>query len=138
MEPFHLQRFLDAHLRDFPAALAEIKGGRKLSHWMWYIFPQIAGLGRTEISSYYAISSLEEAKAYMEEPILHANMMKICEALLSLESADASRIFGFPDDMKLKSSMTLFAEACPQQDIFQKVLDKFFNGNKDPKTLELL
>ena len=67
MEPFHLQRFLDAHLRDFPAALAEIKGGRKLSHWMWYIFPQIAGLGRTEISSYYAISSLEEAKAYMEE-----------------------------------------------------------------------
>ena len=129
MEPFHLQRFLDAHLRDFPAALAEIKGGRKLSHWMWYIFPQIAGLGRTEISSYYAISSLEEAKAYMEEPILHANMM---------ESADASRIFGFPDDMKLKSSMTLFAEACPQQDIFQKVLDKFFNGNKDPKTLELL
>ena len=138
MEPFHLQRFLDAHFRDFPAALAEIKGGHKLSHWMWYIFPQIAGLGRTEISSYYAISSLEEAKAYMEEPILHANMMKICEALLSLESADASRIFGFPDDMKLKSSMTLFAEACPQQDIFQKVLDKFFHGNKDQKTLELL
>ena len=95
MEPLHLNRFIDAHLRDYPNALSEIKNGRKQSHWMWYIFPQIAGLGRTEISSYYAISSLEEAKAYMEEPILHANMMKICEALLSLESADASRIFGW-------------------------------------------
>ena len=80
----------------------------------------------------------EIAKAYMEEPILHANMMKICEALLSLESADASRIFGFPDDMKLKSSMTLFSEACPQIDLFDKVLDKFFSGIKDQKTIDLL
>lgn len=138
MEPFHLQRFLDAHLRDFPAALAEIKGGRKLSHWMWYIFPQIAGLGTTEISAYYSIQNLEEAKAYLEEPLLRSHLLEISEALLALESNDANKIFGFPDDMKLKSSMTLFSEANPDIAVFQKVLDKFFNGIKDQKTIDLL
>lgn len=136
MESFHLKRFLDAHLREFPEALAEIRNGRKQSHWMWYIFPQISGLGMSEISAYYAIQNLDEAKEYMEEPTLREDMLKICDALLGLASNDASKIFGFPDDLKLKSSMTLFAEACPDIDIFQKVLDKFFNGAKDPKTLE--
>ncbi len=136
MESFHLKRFLDAHLREFPEALAEIRNGRKQSHWMWYIFPQISGLGMSEISAYYAIQNLDEAKDYMEEPTLREDMLKICDALLGLASNDASKIFGFPDDLKLKSSMTLFAEACPDIDIFQKVLDKFFNGAKDPKTLE--
>ena len=136
MESFHLKRFLDAHLREFPEALAEIRYGRKQSHWMWYIFPQISGLGMSEISAYYAIQNLDEAKDYMEEPTLREDMLKICDALLGLASNDASKIFGFPDDLKLKSSMTLFAEACPDIDIFQKVLDKFFNGAKDPKTLE--
>ena len=103
---------------------------------MWYIFPQISGLGMSEISAYYAIQNLDEAKDYMEEPTLREDMLKICDALLGLASNDASKIFGFPDDLKLKSSMTLFAEACPDIDIFQKVLDKFFNGAKDPKTLE--
>lgn len=138
MDTFHLKRFLDAHLRDFPDALSEIKNGRKRSHWMWYIFPQIAGLGMSEISSYYAIQNLDEAKSYMEDPVLSADMQKICDALLDLESSDASKIFGYPDDLKLKSSMTLFAAACPDADIFQKVLDKFFNGIKDQKTLELI
>ena len=138
MEPLHLNRFIDAHLRDYPNALSEVKIGRKQSHWMWYIFPQIAGLGSTEISNYYAIQDIEEAKAYMEEPLLRAHLLEISEALLELETNDANRIFGFPDDMKLKSSMTLFAEACPQEEVFQKVLDKFFNGIKDQKTVNLL
>ena len=138
MEPLQLNRFIDAHLRDYPNALSEVKIGRKQSHWMWYIFPQIAGLGSTEISNYYAIQNIEEAKAYMEEPLLRAHLLEISEALLELETNDANRIFGFPDDMKLKSSMTLFAEACPQEEVFQKVLDKFFNGIKDQKTVNLL
>lgn len=138
MEPLHLNRFIDAHLRDYPNALSEVKIGRKQSHWMWYIFPQIAGLGSTEISNYYAIQNIEEAKAYMEEPLLRAHLLEISEALLELETNDANRIFGFPDDMKLKSSMTLFVEACPQEEVFQKVLDKFFNGIKDQKTVNLL
>lgn len=138
MEPLHLNRFIDAHLRDYPNALSEIKIGRKQSHWMWYIFPQIAGLGTTEISNYYSIQNIEEAKAYMEEPLLRSHLLEISEALLALDTNDANQIFGFPDDMKLKSSMTLFSEACPDVDIFQKVLNKFFNGIKDQKTVNLL
>ncbi len=138
MEPLHLNRFIDAHLRDYPNALSEIKIGRKQSHWMWYIFPQIAGLGTTEISNYYSIQDIEEAKAYMEEPLLHSHLLEISEALLELETNDANRVFGYPDDMKLKSSMTLFLEACPQEKVFQKVLDKFFHGMKDQKTVNLL
>lgn len=138
MEPLHLNRFIDAQLRDYPNALTEIKNGRKQSHWMWYIFPQIAGLGTTEISNYYSIQDLEEAKAYMEEPLLRSHLTEICEALLQLETNDANRVFGFPDDMKLKSSMTLFSQACPQIDLFDKVLDKFFSGIKDQKTIDLL
>ncbi len=138
MEPLHLNRFINAHLRDYPNALSEIKIGRKQSHWMWYIFPQIAGLGMTEISNYYSIQDIEEAKAYMEEPLLRSHLLEISEALLELETNDANRVFGYPDDMKLKSSMTLFLEACPQEKVFQKVLDKFFHGMKDQKTVNLL
>ena len=138
MEPLHLNRFIDAHLRDYPNALTEIKNGRKQIHWMWYIFPQIEGLGMSEISTYYSIQDFEEAKAYMEEPLLRSHLLEISEALLEQECSDANQIFGFPDDMKLKSSMTLFAEACPDIDTFQKVLDKFFNGNRDQKTIDRL
>lgn len=138
METLHLNRFIDAQLRDYPNAFTEIKNGRKQSHWMWYIFPQISGLGRSEISTYYSIQDLDEAKAYMEEPLLRSHMLEICGALLEQECSDANKIFGFPDDIKLKSSMTLFAQACPDMDIFQKVLDKFFNGNKDQRTMDLL
>ena len=138
MEPLHLNRFIDAHLRDYPNALSEIRNGRKQSHWMWYIFPQIAGLGMTEISTYYSIQNIEEARAYMEEPLLRSHLLEISEALLELETDDANQIFGFPDDMKLKSSMTLFSQACPDMDVFQKVLDKFFSGIKDQKTIDLL
>lgn len=138
MESLHLNRFIDAQLRDYPVALSEVKSGRKQSHWMWYIFPQIAGLGMSEISAYYSIQNIDEAKAYMEEPLLRSHLIEISEVLLELKSHDASKIFGFPDDMKLRSSMTLFAEACPDIDVFQKVLNKFFNGIKDQKTVDLL
>ena len=100
MEPLHLNRFIDAHLRDYPNALSEIKNGRKQGHWMWNIFPQIAGLGTTEISAYYSIQNLEEARAYLEEPLLRSHLLEISEALLALESNDANKIFGFPDDMR--------------------------------------
>lgn len=138
MKTYNLHRFIDAQLRDYPNALSEIKGGKKQSHWMWYIFPQLSGLGRTEISQYYAIQDIDEARAYMQEPMLCSHLLEICTALLEQKTDDANKIFGFPDDMKLKSSMTLFAQACPDQEIFQKVLDKFFNGIPDQKTIDLI
>ncbi len=138
MKTYNLNRFIDAQLRDYPNALSEIKNGKKQSHWMWYIFPQINGLGRTEMSDYYAIKDLDEAKAYMQEPMLRSHLLEICEALLSLKTNDANKVLGFPDDLKLKSSMTLFSQACPEENVFQKVLDKFFNGVADQKTIELL
>lgn len=102
MEPLHLNRFIDAHLRDYPNALSEIKNGRKQSHWMWYIFPQIAGLGTTEISNYYSIQDLDEAKAYMEEPLLRSHLLEISEALLALESCDANHIFRISGRYEIK------------------------------------
>ena len=138
MESFHSKRFLDAHLREFPEALAEIRNGRKQSHWMWYIFPQISGLGMSEISAYYAIQNLDEAKDYMEEPTLREDMLKICDALLGLASNDASKIFGFPDDLKLKSSMTLFDFITLHDSIFRSVLEKFYQGEKDKQTIKML
>lgn len=105
---------------------------------MWYIFPQIKGLGHSEIAEYYAIEDLDEAKAYLDEPVLTAHMQEICEALLENESNNAEEVMGWPDDLKLRSSMTLFAAADPANDIYQEVLDKFFEGKPDEKTLELL
>jgi len=134
----NLERFLKAHARDYDCALSEIRNGRKYSHWMWYIFPQIKGLGYSSTSIFYAIADIEEAKAYMNNEILRKHMLEICQVLLDLESSDASDIFGWPDDMKLKSSMTLFALSNPECEVFQKVLDKFFDGEKDERTVELL
>ncbi len=133
-----LTRFHEAQKYDYAAALEEIRSGRKRSHWMWYIFPQIAGLGRSSMAEYYSIRSLQEAVEYLKDPILGKRLMEISEALLELDTNDASAVFGWPDDLKLRSSMTLFAEADPDQQVFQKVLDKFFNGEKDRLTLEKL
>ncbi len=112
--------------------------GRKKSHWSWFIIPQIAGLGRTYMSQKYAINSIEEARAFLEHPYLGTNIRKIAEVLLTLETSDATAVMGYPDDMKLRSSMTLFLEAAPEADVFQKVLDKYFDGIKDQKTLDIL
>ncbi|MBE7169250.1 MAG: DUF1810 domain-containing protein [Williamsia sp.] len=131
----NLKRFIDAQQTDYATALSEIKNGRKRSHWIWYIFPQIQGLGFSSTSKYYAIQDLEEAKSYLEHPQLGSRLVEISKALLELESNDAYRIFGTPDDLKLKSSMTLFAAVPGTDPVFQQVLEKFFKGVKDENTL---
>lgn len=133
-----LQRFLDAQQRDYTTALTEIRGGRKRSHWMWYIFPQIQGLGYSETARFYAIQGQQEAEAYLQHPVLGPRLAEISEALLALDSSDATRIMGSPDDVKLRSSMTLFAALEGTNPVFQRVLAKFFGGNQDEKTLQLL
>lgn len=138
IDKYDLNRFITEHERTFDTAYKELAAGRKRSHWSWFIIPQIAGLGRTYMSQKYAIKSMDEAKAFLDHPYLGGNIRKIAEVLLTLESNDATDIMGFPDDMKLRSSMTLFLEAAPDEVVFQKVLDKFFNGEKDQKTLDLL
>ena len=138
MKEYDLDRFAKAQEQDYETALKEIRQGRKRSHWIWYIFPQIAGLGLSSISQYYAIASMEEAKAYMENAYLRGHLLEISKALLALDSSDPGRVMGYPDDLKLRSSMTLFAEAAPEEPVFQEVLDKYFGGEKDQRTLDIL
>lgn len=133
-----LSRFIKAQQEDFEIAYNEIKSGRKRSHWMWYIFPQIDGLGHTSTAKYYAIKSLDEARAFLDDSYLSENMHKICQALLECESNDPNEVMGYPDDTKLRSSMTLFAEADPTDPLFIQVLDKFFDGQPDAQTKRLL
>jgi uncharacterized protein (DUF1810 family) len=133
-----LKRFLDAQEHDYKQALQEIRRGRKQSHWIWYIFPQLEALGRSGTAKYYGIRDLEEAKAYLAEPTLRSRLIEISEALLELPESDPRRVMGYPDDLKLRSSMTLFAAADPDCPVFRQVLDKYFNGKPDPLTLELL
>ncbi len=132
-----LTKFITAQKEDFDIALAEIKNGRKESHWIWYIFPQIAGLGRSATSEYYAIQNLSEAKMYLENEYLRNNLLTICQALLDLKTDDAEEVLGWIDAMKLKSSMTLFTLAAPEEPVFKAVLDKFFHGELDEKTIEI-
>ena len=133
-----LQRFITAQQGSYETALSEIKKGMKRSHWIWYIFPQINGLGFSETSQYYAIKSKEEATAYLAHPVLGKRLIEICEALLQLPDNNAHNIFGSPDDLKLKSSMTLFASLPHTHPVFDAVLQKFFNGKKDEKTIRIL
>ena len=133
-----LQRFKDAQHKDYETALAEVKAGRKRSHWMWYIFPQIAGLGATEISKHYAIADLQEATDYLMDQELGHRLTEICKALLALDTNDANAIFGSPDDLKLRSCMTLFDAVPATFPVFAQVLDKFYNGKKDERTLQRL
>ena len=133
-----LQRFIDAQEKDYETALAEISQGRKRSHWIWYIFPQIQGLGFSETSKFYAIKNIDEAAVYLKHPVLGERLIRICHALIKNPGDDANKIFGSPDDMKLKSSMTLFAALPGTDPVFQTVLDKFFNGTRDNKTIEIL
>ena len=132
-----LSRFITAQERSYDAALREIRSGRKRTHWMWYIFPQIAGLGFSQTAQYYAISSLQEAKDYYAHPVLGKRLVEISEALLALDSCDATSVMGYPDDLKLCSSMTLFSVASGDP-VFAKVLDKFSSGRQDAKTLSIL
>ena len=133
-----LSCFVSAQEGRYEMAYAELANGRKRSHWMWYIFPQLSGLGSSPMARRYALSGLEEAKAFLAHPLLGTRLVNISALLLGLETNKPTEIFGFPDDIKLRSSMTLFALACPEEPVFQQVLDRFFGGGKDPLTLRLL
>ncbi|MCC8061091.1 MAG: DUF1810 domain-containing protein [Clostridiales bacterium] len=135
---YHLERFVKAQKDSYGTAVSEIRNGRKRSHWMWYIFPQIIGLGRSETAVYYSIVDEGEARAYMQNDLLKKHLLEISNALLEIESSDPERVMGFPDNLKLQSCMTLFAETAPEEDVFQKVLDKYFDGEKDRHTLQIL
>lgn len=140
MDPFDLQRFVDAQDEDgtYPRALSEIRAGRKASHWMWFVFPQVAGLGHSAMARAYAIVSLDEARAYLAHPVIGPRLRECAGALLSLEGLSAERILGATDAMKLRSSMTLFARAAPDEPGFGQVLARFFDGEPDPATGEHL
>ena len=133
-----LDRFLDAQRGDYAAALAEVRRGRKTSHWMWYIFPQIAGLGQSSTARYYSIRDLEEAREYYAHPVLGQRLREISGVLLELRGSDPVAVFGGIDSMKLKSSMTLFALAAPDDPLFRQVLDKYYGGEQDALTLRIL
>ena len=135
---YDLERFVSAQKRDYLTALGEIRQGRKRSHWMWYIFPQLKGLGMSSTSYFYGIENLDEAKAFLNDPYLGKNLMEISEALLSLNTGDARSVMGSPDDLKLRSSMTLFSLAAPENPVFKKVLEKYYHGIQDPATLRIL
>ena len=134
---YNIERFIEPHELYYPVALMEIKYGHKRSHWMWYIFPQLKGLGYSSKSEFYGLTGVEEAKQYMNNDYLKNNMYEICEELLKLDD-NIDNIFGYPDNLKLKSSMTLFEYAIPDSLIFKEIIDKFYNGNRDEKTLEIL
>ena len=134
---YRLDRFVHAQDGVYPQALDELRAGRKTSHWMWFVFPQLAGLGFSAMSQRYAITSLAEARAYLQHPVLGPRLLECSEAVLSHPDRTAREIMGSPDDAKLRSSMTLFAAAGPEP-LFQRVLDTFFAGERDPRTIELL
>lgn len=138
MPDFNLDRFKKAQACDYAIALSEIKNGRKQSHWMWYIFPQLKDLGFSSMAEFYGIDGLAEAKAYIADDLLRGRLVEISEVLLNVPSSDAREVMGYPDDLKLKSCMTLFMVAAPEIDVFAKVLEKFFGGEKDLKTLEMV
>lgn len=137
-DPFRLERFIAAQNPVFHCVLSELEAGTKTGHWMWFIFPQIRGLGRSPISIEYAISSREEAKAYLQHPVLGPRLKECARLVLLVEGRSAHEIFDSPDDIKFRSSMTLFAEVSQDDDIFKRALLKYFNGEPDPLTLNRL
>jgi len=137
-DPYDLNRFVEAQEADYAAALGEIQSGRKRSHWMWYIFPQFAGLGFSPTSRFYAIRSRAEAAAYLAHPVLGARLAECTEAVLAVEGRTAREIFGSPDDLKLRSCATLFAAVSPPGSPFHRLLARYFDGEPDPRTIALL
>ena len=136
--PFNLNRFIQAQASIYGDVIAELSAGCKRSHWMWFVFPQIDGLGFSETTKRYSIKSLAEARAYLAHPVLGARLVECTRTVLALNGRTALEIFGRPDDMKLQSSMTLFAAISPAASVFSDVLDKYFNGERDPRTTELI
>ena len=136
--PEELDKFVRAQQRDYASALSEIRSGRKRSHWMWYIFPQIQGLGMSSTAQFYGIKDLEQAKDFLAHPYLGRNLIEISSALLALDGNDPTAVMGYPDDLKLRSCMTLFELADPSAEVFAAVLDKFYGGRRDEMTLRIL
>jgi uncharacterized protein (DUF1810 family) len=137
-DSYDLNRFLHAQEGDYHRALAELRNGRKRSHWIWYIFPQTDGLGYSSTAKHYAIKSLDEAKAYLAHPVLGPRLVECAEAMLGIENRTANEILGSPDDLKLRSCATLFACVSPAGSVFERVLEKFYVGERDDKTLGLV
>jgi uncharacterized protein (DUF1810 family) len=137
-DPFNLRRFISAQEMIYTDVLAELQDGRKRTHWMWFIFPQFDGLGYSTTSKHYAIKSKEEARSYLSHPVLGKRLTECAETILSVQGRSAAEIFGSPDDMKLKSSMTLFAAVTASGSVFARVLEKYFRGQQDSRTLDLL
>ncbi len=137
-DKYNLRRFIEAQSKSYESAMIELSLGKKTSHWMWYIFPQIDGLGSSDIAKLYSIKSIEEAQAYLAHPVLGQRLIKSCEILLTLEGVSISDVMGFPDDLKLKSSMTLFAYISPLNSIFRRVLNEYFEGNLDEVSIEII
>lgn len=133
-----LERFINAHEKNYKNALLEIKNGKKQTHWMWYIFPQIKGLGHSTTAKYYEIKSIEEAKAYLNNKYLKNHLIEISSELLKLKNNNITQILGTPDDLKLHSSMTLFSIIDKDNKVFKEVLNKFYNGIKDENTIQIL
>ena len=135
---YDLNRFVRAQAKEFEHAFAEIRAGQKRTHWMWYIFPQIDGLAFSSTSRHYSIKSIEEARAYLEHPVLGSRLLECAEAVVQVEGRSAREIFGSPDDLKLRSCATLFAQALPPGSVFDRLLTKYYGGHPDEKTLRLL
>ncbi len=137
-DTYELNRFISAQEGVYDRILAELRGGLKRTHWMWYIFPQIDGLGHSPTTRHYAIKSLEEARQYLAHSILGARLVECAESVLAVQGKSASDIFEYPDNMKLQSSMTLFALAAGQASVFERVLDKYYQGKREARTLEIM
>lgn len=137
-DPYDLNRFVQAQATDYEQALAEIRGGRKQSHWMWYIFPQLDGLGSSPMARRYAIRSVAEARAYLDHPVLGPRLVECAEAALGVDGRSALDVFGSPDDLKLRSCATLFALVSPAGSVFHRLLDSYFDGHGDARTHHLL
>ncbi len=136
-DPFDLDRFVEAQARVYPTVLAELRAGAKRSHWIWFVFPQLRGLGRSATAQRFGISSLAEARAYLDHPVLGPRLRECAGLLVAVEGRSAGEILGYPDDLKVRSSMTLFARAGEDR-VFRAVLDAFYGGQEDPATLALL
>jgi uncharacterized protein (DUF1810 family) len=138
MDPYNLSRFVQAQEPTYDQALSELNRGRKQSHWMWYVFPQLDGLGSSPITKLYSIKSEDEARAYLKHPTLGPRLLECAEAILSVDGKSAREILGSPDDLKLKSCATLFAHVSPPGSVFERILEKFYAGKRDAATLRLL
>jgi uncharacterized protein (DUF1810 family) len=136
-DPFDLQRFVAAQDAVLDAVLAELRAGRKRSHWMWFVFPQLAALGFSPMAKRYGLRSLEEARAYLAHPVLGERLRRCCGLLLQLEGVSAADVFGHPDDLKLRSCLTLFQLAAPHEEVFRKCLERFYGGQADGGTVDL-